>query len=127
MIEDISGGGLRHGAAAWLDQRIAWAMGSARVRGGLLRMAICRRENIPDLAVLALDQPWSGEPGPVEMFDAAVAAANDRWFPSSSPSPELEATDPAPAELDGADGDAQGLHRRPAGEKTTADREAEAE
>jgi hypothetical protein len=61
-----------------------------------------------------------------------VAAANDRWFPSPSPSPELEATDPAAPELDGAakldsaGGDAQGVHR-PAGEKTTAHREAEAE
>jgi hypothetical protein len=48
--------GLPAGVARWLDDRTAALAGGTAVRLGLVRMALRRRERIPELMVLALDQ-----------------------------------------------------------------------
>lgn len=48
-------------ALRWLDERAFTAVGSAEVRVGLIRMALRRRENIPELAVLALEREGLGK------------------------------------------------------------------
>jgi hypothetical protein len=51
-------------ALRWLDERTAGAVGAAEVRVGLIRIALRRRDNIPDLAVLALEQEGLGRRRP---------------------------------------------------------------
>jgi hypothetical protein len=55
--------GLPASALRWLDERAATVVGGAEVRVGLIRMALRLRENIPELAVLALEREGLGTPG----------------------------------------------------------------
>jgi hypothetical protein len=48
-------------ALRWFDERANTAAGEAQVRVGLIRMALRRRENIPELAVLALEREGLGK------------------------------------------------------------------
>lgn len=48
-------------ALRWLDDRVATAVGGAQVRVGLIRLALRRRENIPELAVVALEREGFGK------------------------------------------------------------------
>jgi len=53
--------GLSVSALRWLDERAATAAGGAQIRVGLIRIAMRRRENIPALAVLALERDGLGK------------------------------------------------------------------
>lgn len=56
MTGDLAASGLFGRAPAWLDERTARVASGVWVRAGLVRMALRRRDRIPELAVLALEQ-----------------------------------------------------------------------
>jgi hypothetical protein len=53
---NMAAGARRARAASWLDERTTRAAAQVWVRAGLVRMAMRRRDRIPELAVMALDQ-----------------------------------------------------------------------
>ena len=69
--------------ARWLDDPAAVVAADARVRLGLLRQAVSRRENIPGLAVLALElqERASQHPAPHEFDRIGAPGGKHRPVP----------------------------------------------
>ena len=69
--------------ARWLDDRAAAVAADARVRLGLLRLAVSRRGNIPGLAVLALElqQRAPQDPEPHEFDRIGAPGGKHRPVP----------------------------------------------